>query len=290
VFVSWRVKALFVGPAVAYFAVFMLLPVLAALGLAWTSWTGFDIGQASWTGADNFVALVHDPVFGKALWHTALFVLLSTVLLNVTGLLVAMLINTRARGHDFLRVAMCVPLALSPVITAVLWQYLLGPYGLVNQLLSDVLGITGEPIGFLGEPALAFATIVSATVWQYSGINMLLFYAGLQSLPSERLEAAAIDGAGWWSRTRFVVLPHLRPVLAIAVLLNLIGGWKVFDLVYVLTKGGPNRSTEMLSTYLYEQAFTINNVGFAAAIGCVTCALAIASMLVRRPLAGAEYA
>ncbi|MGB2709908.1 MAG: sugar ABC transporter permease [Conexibacter sp.] len=267
----------------------MLLPVLAALAFAWTEWSGFDLAQLKWTGADNFSALVHDDVFKKALWHTTVFVVLCTVLLNVTGLAMAMLINTRVRGHDFLRVAMCVPLALSPVITAVLWQYLLGPYGFVNQLLTDVLGVADEPVGFLGEPGLAFTTVIVAAVWQYCGINMLLFYAGLQNLPADRLEAAAIDGAGWWNRTRHIVLPHLRPVMAIAVLLNLIGGWKVFDLVYVLTNGGPSRSTEVLSTYLYEQAFTFNNVGFAAAIGCVTCVLAIASTLVRRPIAGAEY-
>lgn len=286
----WRVKALFIGPAVAYFTIFMLLPVVAALGFAFTTWSGFDFGQLAWTGTGNFAKLTHDEIFRRALWHTVVFVIAVTVLLNVVGLAAAVMINTRVRGHELLRVAMFVPLAISPVVTAVVWQQLLGSYGLVNQLLGNVLGLTGRPVDFLGEPGMAFCTVVAAAVWQYSGINMLLFYAGLQSLPQDRLEAAAIDGASAWSRMRWVVLPHLRPTIAIAVLLNLIGGWKIFDLVYVLTGGGPNHSTEMLSTYLYQQAFTFNNVGYAAAIGTVVFVLALVSTLVRRPIAGPQWA
>ncbi|MGB2712448.1 MAG: sugar ABC transporter permease [Conexibacter sp.] len=288
-FVSWRVKAAFIGPAVAYFGVFLLVPVLAALGFAWTKWSGIDLGQATWNGTGNFTDLVGDVVFKKALVHTLIFVVVSTVFVNLIGLALAMLINTRVRGHDFLRVAMFVPLALSPVIVAVLWQYLLGPYGLVNQVLGGVLGVAEKPVSFLGDPSLAFSTVIAASIWQFAGGNMLLYYAGLQGLPQERMEAAAIDGAGWWSRVRWVVLPHLRPTIAVVVILNMIGGWKVFDLVYVLTKGGPNRSTEVLSTYLYEQAFTLNNVGYASAIACVICLLAIVSTLVRRPIAGLDY-
>jgi len=289
VFVSWRVKAAFIGPAVAYFGVFLLVPVLAALGFAWTRWSGIDLAQATWNGTGNFTALVSDAVFKEALVHTLTYVVVSTVFVNVIGLALALLINTRVRGHEALRVAMFVPLALSPVIVAVLWQYLLGPYGFVNQVLGSVLGVTDKPVSFLGDPHLAFITVIAATIWQFAGGNMLLYYAGLQSLPQERMEAAAIDGAGWLSRLRWVVLPHLRPTVAVVVALNLIGGWKVFDLVYVLTRGGPDRSTEVLSTYLYEQAFTLNNVGFASAIACVICLLAVVSTLVRRPIAGVEY-
>ena len=289
--VSRGTRAIFVGPASAFFAVFLLFPVIAALALAWTTWSGFNLDQIAWAGTANFTKLAGDDIFRSALWHTVVFVVVTTLLMNVVGLGFAMLIDLRVRGSEFLRVAMFLPLGLSPVITAVLWQYLLGPYGLVNQILgSEVLGLIEKPIGVLGDPHLALATVIAAAIGQYSALNMLLFYAALQSLPTDRLEAAAIDGAGWRSRLRWIVIPYLRPTLAICVVLNLIGGWKVFDLVYVLTNGGPNHATDVLSTYLYQQAFTFNNVGYASVIAIVITLLAILSALTRGRIAGRQYA
>jgi raffinose/stachyose/melibiose transport system permease protein len=268
-----------------FFAVFMVIPVLAVIGLAFSSWTGFNLHDITFNGLGNFRKLPDDTIFVHALLHTAAFVAVTTVALNAFGLSLAILINSRVRGHDFLRIAMFVPLGLSPVITGVIWQQLLGPYGLVNSAL-DSLGFASHPVQFLGDPSLAFWTVIAASIWQYSGYNMLLYYAGLQSLPQERLEAAAIDGAGPIARFRHIVVPYLRPVIAVVVVLNLIGGWKVFDLVYVLTSGGPNHSTEVLSTYLYQQAFTISANGYASAIALVIVVLATFSALLRGRIHG----
>jgi raffinose/stachyose/melibiose transport system permease protein len=273
-----------------FFSLFLLVPVLAALGLAFTSWTGFDLSQIAWAGADNFRELGDDDVFPKAFRNTLIFVVATTVLLNALGLAAALAINSRVRGHELLRIAMFLPLGLAPVITGIMWQQLLGPYGLINRLVTDVLPVRDGPIQFLGDPELAFLTIILAAVWQYSALNMLLIYAGLQSLPQDRMEAAAIDGAGPLSRVRWVVVPYLRPVFAVAIVLNLIGGWKVFDLVYVLTSGGPNRATEVLSTHLYQQAFQFNALGYASVLGAIICVLAVASALVRGPIAGRSFA
>jgi raffinose/stachyose/melibiose transport system permease protein len=285
--ITRRAGALFIAPAAVFFAVFMLLPVIAVIALAFTEWTGFSLGQIAWRGVGNFRTLASDDVFSKALVHTVLFVALSTVLLNVFGLGLALLIHSRVRGHDFLRIAMFLPLAVSPAITALIWQQILGPYGFVNLSLGrSGLGVIHKPIGFLGQPNLAFATLIGVAIWQYSGYNMLLYYAGLQSLPAERLEAAAIDGAGLLNRLRYVVVPYLRPVIAVVVVLNLIGGWKVFELVYVLTGGGPNRSTEVLSTYLFQQAFEFSRVGYASSFALVIIALATISALARSRISG----
>ena len=282
-----RAGAIFIAPAAAFFAVFLLLPVAAVVALAFSEWSGFSIDQIAWRGVDNFRALGGDSVFDKSLVHTVLFVVFSTVLLNIVGLGLAMLINTRVRGHDFLRVAMFLPLGLSPAIAALIWQQILGPYGFVNLSVGETgLGLTDKPINFLGDPKLAFATVIGIAVWQYSGYNMLLYYAGLQSLPAERLEAAAIDGAGWFSRLRYVVVPYLRPVIAVVVVLNLIGGWKVFELIYVLTGGGPNRATEVLSTYLFQQAFEFSRVGYASTFAVVIISLAMISAVMRSRISG----
>jgi raffinose/stachyose/melibiose transport system permease protein len=281
-----RAGAIFIAPAAAFFSVFLLFPIVAVILLAFTSWNGFNINEIAWNGVDNFRQLGSDDVFSTALGHTVIFVAVSTVALNVFGLLFAVLINTRVRGHDFLRVAMFLPLGLAPVVTAILWQQILGPYGMVNTLLIDTFHVRTTPIGFLGDPDVALWTVITAAVWQYSGFNMLLYYAGLQSLPMERIEAASIDGAGAWARFRYVTLPFLRPVVAVVVVLNLIGGWKVFELVYVMTSGGPDRATEVLSTYLYQQAFSFNAVGYASSIAVVIIALATISALMRGRLAG----
>lgn len=286
---SWWVKSLFIGPAFLFFALFLLLPVLASIGLAFSSWAGFDIRQIEFVGLDNFAKAFQDPIVLRALLNTAAFVVLTTVLINILGFGFALLINTRVVGHDFLRVAVFLPLAVSPVLTAILWQFLLGPYGFINQFLRSGIGIIDKPIEFLGSPDLAFWTLITAAVWQASGLNMLLFYAGMQNLSSERLEAAALDGARYWSRVRWVIIPHLRPVIAIAVVLNLIGGWKVFDLVLVLTKGGPERSTEVLSTYMYQQAFEFSHFGTGAVMAIIIVFFAVISTLVRKPIAGEQY-
>ncbi len=278
--------AIFIAPAAVCFGIFLLFPIIAVILLAFTDWNGFYISQIGWHGVANFQELARDTVFRSALFHTILFVAVSTVALNAFGLAFAMLIHTRVAGHDFLRVAMFLPLGLAPVVTAILWQQILGPYGLINTLLINNLHMRTTPIGFLGDPKIALWTVITAAVWQYSGYNMLLYYAGLQSLPTERLEAASIDGAGAWARFRYVTLPYLRPVVAVVVVLNLIGGWKVFELVYVMTSGGPDRSTEVLSTYLYQQAFSFNAVGYASAIAVVIIALATISALLRSRLAG----
>jgi raffinose/stachyose/melibiose transport system permease protein len=281
-----RTGAIFIAPASAFFAVFLLFPIVAVILLAFTSWNGFYLDQIAGNGTSNFRNLVHDSVFRQALVHTVVFVVVSTVALNVFGLLFALLIHTRVRGHDFLRVAMFLPLGLAPVVTAILWQQILGPYGLVNTLLIEDLHLRTTPIGFLGDPKVALYTVIVAAIWQYSGYNMLLYYAGLQSLPAERLEAASIDGAGPWARFYYVIFPYLRPVVAVVVVLNLIGGWKVFELVYVMTSGGPDRATEVLSTYLYQQAFSFNAVGYASSIAVVIIGVATISALARSRLAG----
>lgn len=278
--------AIFIAPAAAFFGVFLLFPIVAVILLAFTSWNGFYLDQIGWNGVGNVRQLGSDTVVRTALAHTVLFVAVSTVALNVFGLLFAMLIHTRVRAHDFLRVAMFLPLGLAPVVTAILWQQILGPYGMVNTLLINDLHVRKTPIGFLGDPKIALWTVITAAVWQYSGYNMLLYYAGLQNLPTERLEAASIDGAGPWAQFRYVVLPYLRPVVAVVVVLNLIGGWKVFELVYVMTSGGPDRATEVLSTYLYQQAFSFNAVGYASSIALLIIALATISALLRSRLAG----
>jgi ABC-type sugar transport system permease subunit len=270
----------FVLPSVAIFAVFLVLPVLAVAGISVLEWAGFRIGDWSFVGLDKFQKAIGDPVFWRAFTNTLLFTVATTLLLNITGFTYALLIASKVRGSSLAKSALFLPVLLSPVIVALMWTRILDAFGAVNQLISLVQP-KAKPTLFLGDPDLALASVIVATVWQFTGYNMLLYYAGLQNLPRDQMEAAAIDGAGKRATIRNVVIPSLYPVIGTAILLNVIGGLRVFDLVYVMTRGGPNRSTEVLATYMYEQAFKFSDMGYASAIALVIVVLSITAAVLR---------
>lgn len=271
-----RLGLAFVLPSVLVFGTFLVLPTLAVAGISLLEWAGFRLGDWTFVGLDQYRQAANDPVFWRALTHTLLFTIATTLILNVTGFLYALLIASRVRGSALAKSLMFLPALLSPVIVALMWTRILDAFGAVNQLIS-VVDPKAKPTLFLGDPDLALASVIVATVWQFTGYNMLLYYAGLQNLPRDQLEASAIDGAGARASIRFVVIPSLYPVIGTAILLNVIGGLRVFDLIYVMTRGGPNRSTEVLATYMYEQAFKFSDMGYASAIALVIVVLSLAA-------------
>ncbi len=270
----------FVLPALAIFGLFLLLPVASVVGISLLDWAGFRLGDWTFAGTQNFEQAIDDPIFWRSLTHTVLFTLATVVVLNITGFGYALLIASRVRGGGLAKSVLFLPVLLSPVIVALMWTRLLDAFGAANQLIS-LVDRTAKPTLFLGDPDLALASVIVATIWQFTGYNMLLYYAGLQNLPQDQLEAASIDGAGKAAAIRFVVVPSLYPVIGTAILLNVIGGLRVFDLIYVMTRGGPNRSTEVLATYMYEQAFRFSDMGYAATIALVIVVLSVGAAIMR---------
>jgi ABC-type sugar transport system permease subunit len=275
-----RLGLAFVLPAVIVFGAFLVLPVLAVAGISLLEWTGFRLGDWSVVGLEKFQKAVADPVFWRSFTNVVLFTVATAVLLNLAGFLYALLIASRVRGSGFAKSMLFLPVLLSPVIVALMWSRILDAFGAVNQLIA-LVDPRAKPTLFLGDPDLALASVIVATVWQFTGYNMLLYYAGLQNLPRDQLEAAAIDGAGKSATIRNVVIPSLYPVIGTAILLNVIGGLRVFDLIYVMTRGGPNRSTEVLATYMYEQAFKFSDMGYASAIALVIVVLSVGAAVLR---------
>jgi raffinose/stachyose/melibiose transport system permease protein len=161
-----------------------------------------------------------------------------------------------------------------------MWSRMLDAFGIVNQLLKAA-HLIRLPFMFLGDEKIALYTVIGATIWQYTGYDMLLYYAGLQGVPHEQVEAARIDGAGPLVVTLRIVIPFLSPVVAITMLLNMIGGFKVFDIVYVMTAGGPNNSSHVFATYLFQQAFRFNNMGYASVIAIVIILFSIIAAVFR---------
>jgi raffinose/stachyose/melibiose transport system permease protein len=254
------------------FAFVVLVPSARGVYYAFTDWDGLD-PAFSFIGLDNFVEMVHDPAAAQAIGHTLLIAVAVTILQNGFGLLLALGVNTMIKSRNVLRVLLFAPAVIAQIVTAYLWRNLLGPGGAVNSLLSTV-GLDSWRQNWLGDPDLALWSVVAVVVWQYAGYSMVIFLAGLQSIPQEVNEAAAIDGCGpvrrFWSVTR----PLLAPALTINLMLSIIGGIKLFDQVYALTGGGPGHATDTISTLIYKDGFTLGEFGYSIALAVVLTIIA----------------
>ncbi len=263
-----RIGFLFSLPAIIFFLCFILIPVLSTFLLSFTQWKGFNLANIQFIGLSNFRELFTDKVFFISLKNTLIFVVLTTIILNVFGFIGASIIDTRIKGTGFFKNAIFLPVLLSPIIIGIMWSRMLDAFGVLNKFLM-MLNITKMPVMFLGDEKIALYTVIAATIWQYTGYDMLLYYAGLQGVPNELIEAATIDGAGKLTIKLRIILPVLSPVIAVTMILNMIGGFKVFDIVYIMTAGGPNNSSQVFATYLFQQAFRFNKMGYSSVIAIV---------------------
>jgi raffinose/stachyose/melibiose transport system permease protein len=257
----------FAVPALALFAFTVLIPSARGIYYAFTDWDGLD-PSFSLVGLGNFTDMRDDPHAGQAIRHTLLIAVAITVLQNGFGLLLALGVNTIIKSRNVLRVFLFAPAVVTPIVTAYLWRNLLGPDGAVNSLLGAV-GLASWRQDWLGDPQLALWSIVGVIVWQFGGYSMVIFLAGLQSVPREIYEAADMDGAGPVRRFWSVIRPLLAPAFTINLMLSIIGGIKLFDQVYALTGGGPGHATDTLSTLIYKDAFTLGEFGYSIALAVV---------------------
>ena len=265
---------LFILPALLIFVVFLVYPLLHTIYLSLTEWAGFDLGKMRFVGFRNFKLLLPDWIFWKALRNTMIFVFGTTVFLNLFGLALALFLNNELRITKLVRTLIFIPVLLSPVIVGVMWSRIFDPFGALNQILEK-MGIITTPIFWLGDKRIALWSIVGATVWQWVGYVMILYLTGLQQIPVELYEAAKIDGANTWHLFRFITLPLLKGIATMVILLNLIGGVRIFDIVFVMTRGGPNHNTEVLATHLYEVAFWFNKMGYASVIAVIILVISL---------------
>ena len=266
----------FVAPAMLLFAFVVLVPSARGVYYAFTDWDGLD-PEFSFVGLRNFAGMLDDPTALQAIWHTVLLAVAITVIQNGIGLLLALGVNSMIKTRNFLRVLLFAPAVVTPIVTAYLWRNLLGPDGAVNSLLGAV-GLGGWRLDWLGDPQLALWSIVGVIVWQFGGYSMVIFLAGLQSIPAEIYEAAAIDGCGPVRRFWSIVRPLLAPAITINLMLSIIGGIKLFDQVYALTGGGPGHATDTITTLIYKDGFTLGEFGYSIALAVVlTIIVAVAS-------------
>lgn len=261
----------FALPFVLIFTVFLAGPVLASLALSLTDFGLADLRNPLGTdfiGLANFQALLADRTFWTALWNTAYFVVVGVPLTLVLGLAAALALDKGIRRFRTLfRVGYYLPVVTSIVAIAVVWRYVLNPdLGLINMTLAAV-GIDGP--NWLADPTLAMPSIIVMAAWRNLGFAMIVFLAGLQTIPRSLYEAAAIDGAGRWESFRHVTLPLLRPTTLFILVITTIGYLQLFEEPFVMTDGGPLDRTLSISMYMYEQGFEFFHQGYAAAIAWV---------------------
>jgi len=259
----------FVAPALLVLCAFIIYPIVYSIRLSFHDWNGFQLEWGAFVGLDNYVALAQDEIFWKAAINSVLFVLWRTPLEVGLGFGLALLLNRELRGRSLLRTLFFVPVVMSLIVVTLIFQRILEPNaGLLNVTLRQ-LGLGGLAYSWLGDPSTALPVVIAISVWKNVGFSLVILLAGLQGLPHEVLEAALVDGASARQLVLHVITPLMRPVIAITAMLSIISGLKVFDLIFILTRGGPTYATEVFATMLYRYAFDLNQMGIASAIAVV---------------------
>jgi raffinose/stachyose/melibiose transport system permease protein len=279
----------FAIPAVAVFAVVVLYPTIEGIVYSFTSWTGLG-GGVSFTGLANYRDLIHNSEALDALAHTLIIAAVVTVAQNLVGLGLAVALNSRIKSRSLLRTILFAPVVMTPIVVGYMWQFIYTPSGALSDALSGMLGTSGGSVNFLGSPSLALWAVIIVIIWQYAGYSMAIFLAGLQNIPPELHEAAAMDGAGALKRFWWITRPMLRTAIVINLTLALVASLKTFDQVLALTQGGPGYSTQTLSTLLFNEAFLFDRYGFGMTLAVALLVLVMVAAFAQLRFAGGTRA
>ncbi|HAC62874.1 MAG TPA: lactose ABC transporter permease [Cyanothece sp. UBA12306] len=258
---------LFLLPALLVLGITVFFPAIQAFSLSFTQYD-YDLTQApKWIGLANFQRLAKDPVFWQTLRNTLLYLIVVVPILIIFPLGLAILVNKKLRGISLFRMAFYAPVVISMVVAGIAWKALYNSNGLFNQLLQQWGISSGIP--WLTSPQLAIFSVMVVTVWKGLGYYMVIYLAGLQSIPEELYEAAAIDGSDGWRKHWDITLPLMRPYLLLVGVISAIAATKVFEEVYIMTQGGPRNSSKTVVYYLYERAFQDLDINYACTIGLI---------------------
>jgi len=261
---------LFVLPGLVSYFAWTLYPIIKSFIMSLYDWTINPNLPNIFVGLDNYAELFRDPKFYMALKNTILYTVVTVPGQLILGFLVAVLLNRKMKGQTVFRLLYYLPVVTSWVIVSILFQYLFSARGgLVNFFLKDVLHIISNDVAWLASPKTAMIPIYTLGIWKGIGWSMLIFLAGLQGIPKEYYEAASLDGANGWQQMIKITLPLIIPTLVFQLVMLTIGGFNVFLSIYVMTGGGPMGSTEVLSSYMFKQAFDYFHFGYGAAISVI---------------------
>jgi len=270
----------FLLPLLTFYIIFKAIPICITFVLSFYKWDGVSFATMDFIGIQNYIKLLGDKVFWTALYHNIVFILIGVPLSTVFALFIAILLEKRIPLANFFRGTYFIPSILSMTVIGLIFTLLLSPdFGIINPLLK-VIGLGRFAKVWLGDSKVVLFTLIIIWVWMRFGFNMFIFIAGLKNIPQEIYESAHIDGTNTWQDFRYITLPLLRPTIVIVVLLGMIDVMRIFDLVFVMTKGGPNNASQVLAVRMYQEAFTYNHMGYGSTIAVVFLLLCLAMSLV----------
>lgn len=275
-----RYGFLFILPALLLYILFFIYPFIQSIYISLTDWNGVD-PQKIFIGLRNYADILKDHLMWESLSHNLIWVIIGTISPLVIGLLLAVLLsNEKVKGRTVFRTIYFMPVILSPVVVGLIWGWVYNPiFGMLNRVL-DILGLGAYSRGWLGDPNLALFMVLIAAIWSYFGFCLVILVAGMQNIDMELYDAANIDGANSWQQFMNVTVPQLSSVLTMIIAYTMIGGFNVFDIVYIMTGGGPANSTELIATYTYKQSFQLNSVGYGATLSMVMTLLSLIASII----------
>lgn len=259
------------------YSIWVLWPMVYSVYMSFTNSDG--ISRQDWVGIANYRRLFNDDIFWTSLWNNARWLIAYITIPIVFGLGLAMLLNNDLPGTRLFKAAFYSPMVVSAVVIGIVWSWMYQPYGLFNETLA-ALGREGMPIGFLADPDIVTWSIIAAGLWRQVGYVMILYLAGLKSVDNTLVEASKVDGASTFRSFRDIVLPMLQPVTVIIVVISIIDALRSFDLVNVMTRGGPYNQSNVLAQMMYIEAFNNYNMGYGAAIATVLGLISIVFIFV----------
>ncbi len=278
----------FMAPAMILFVVFVLYPIFYIFNASLYDWDG--VNEAVFIGLQNYIEMfTDDRSFALSIRNSLYWTFLTIFPQMFLGFILAHTLTSGIPLQNVFRIIFFMPAIVSPVVLGIIWQRIYAPFG---GLLADVGLETGARFliqPYLADPKIAIFSTIFVNVWQWTGFSMLMYVAGLQGLPGEVLSAAEVDGAGALQRIVYIVLPLLRHVHLTLILLGVIGALQTFALVYMLTKGGPNHATEMLPTYIFQKAFTLQSMGYASAVAVVLLLIALGASIFQVRALGSRF-
>ena len=273
-FGKWATPWMFIIIPLLFYTIFFIIPFIQAIILSFTDWNGINPVR-NYIGLSNYIDLFRDPLVWKAIKHNIVWVIVGTASPIIISLFLSMLLWPHTRGSNLFQAAYFMPQILSTVIVAAIWSKVYHPLiGLLNQFLNAV-GLGYLARGWLGSMDWALAAVLIAAIWSYFGFTLIVIMAGLQNVDMDLLDAASIDGANSLQRFFSVILPQISHVLTMIIGYTLIGGFNVFDIVWVMTAGGPANASEVISTLLYKRGFMEDRVALSAALAMVLTVLSL---------------
>lgn len=266
---------LFSAPAVIFLALFVLLSILYCLYMSFFDWKLFDLGaEKTFVGLKNYACLFQDKVLHEVILNTAKIVVGCLLIETVLGFIIALVLWMLRKPLRIMQTILLLPMITAPVVVGLVWRYLYDPqFGMLNYVIQKVLGGTGA--AWLGDASTALGSVMVVDIWQMTPFTILILYAAMLGICDDWIEAASMDGASFFMIVRKIIIPSVMPMLSFILLMRTMDLMKIFDTIYVLTKGGPGYSTETLAMYTYKVGFSQYNMGYAMALSIFTLLLVI---------------